>query len=165
MIDRRLHVGHGLRLDALSGVHDEQRPFAGGETARHFIGKIHVAGSVDQVQRVIQPVFGAVVEAHRAGFDGDAALALEIHRVEHLRGHLALAERAGKLEQAIGQGGLAVVDVRDNAKIPDVLGIHGSLACLAAPNAAEMLILPATRAPFKQSSVPQIIAPGKERGE
>jgi hypothetical protein len=29
---------------------------------------------------------------------------------------------------------------------------------LAAANAAEMLTLPATSAPFKQSSVPQIIA-------
>src|SRR4029077_17439976 len=88
----------------------------------------------------------------------------QVHRVEHLRSHLALAERASKLEQAVGQGGFPVVDVRDDAKIADVLGIHGSLACVAARNAAEMLILPATRAPIKQSSVPQIIAPGKERG-
>jgi len=28
-----------------------------------------------------------------------------------------------------------------------------------------VLTVPATSAPFKESSVPQIIAPGKERGE
>ena len=52
--------------------------------------------------------------------DGDAALALEIHRVEELRLHLARLERAGDLEEAVGQRRLAVVDVRDDGKVADV---------------------------------------------
>ena len=51
--------------------------------------------------------------------DGDAALALEIHRVEDLRFHLARLQRAGHLEKAIGQRRLAVVDVRDDGEIAD----------------------------------------------
>ena len=47
--------------------------------------------------------------------------------------HLALAERPGKLQQAVGQRGFAVVNVRDDAKIADVLGIHGSLCVGAVP--------------------------------
>jgi len=35
--------------------------------------------------------------------DGDAALALEVHSVEHLRTHLLVGERAGALEQAVGE--------------------------------------------------------------
>ena len=56
--------------------------------------------------------------------DGDAALALEIHRVEHLRLHLARLQRPGRLEKAIGQRRLAVIDVRDDGKVADALRIH-----------------------------------------
>ena len=64
------------------------------------------------------------MQADALGLDGDAALALEVHRVEHLRRHFALAQRAGQLQQPVGQRGLAVVDVRDDAEIPDVLWVH-----------------------------------------
>ena len=57
--------------------------------------------------------------------DRDAALALEVHRVEHLRFHLARLQRAGDLEKAIGQRRLAVVDVRDDREIADVGWVHG----------------------------------------
>ncbi len=128
---REERVGDGLRFDALARVDHEQRAFAGGKRARNFVGEIDVAGRVDQIQLVLVAVLRGVVQANALGLDGDAALALEVHRVEHLRLHLALAERAGKLQQAVGQRGLAVVDVRDDAEIPDVLGIHGLLCCSA----------------------------------
>src|SRR5581483_4970360 len=57
--------------------------------------------------------------------DGDAALALEIHRVEDLRLHLALGETTAALDEAIRQRRLAVVDVRDDREVADVL--HGSV--------------------------------------
>jgi len=41
--------------------------------------------------------------------------------------HLALGERAGEFQQAVGQRGFAVVNVRNDAEIADVLGIHVSL--------------------------------------
>ena len=66
-------------------------------------------------------VAGGVVEADRVRLDRDAALALEIHRVEHLRLHLAGLQRAGQLEETIGERRLAVVDVRDDRKIADAL--------------------------------------------
>ena len=52
LLHRQVDIGHRLRLDALRGVHDQQRPFAGAQAARHFVGKIHVAGRVNQVQLV-----------------------------------------------------------------------------------------------------------------
>ena len=117
-------VGDGLRLDALARVHDQQRALAGGKRARNFVGKIHVAGRVDQVQAVFVAVARGVMQANAFRFDGDAALALQVHRVEHLRAHFALGQRAGQLQQAVGQRGFAVVNVRDDAEIPDVLRIH-----------------------------------------
>jgi hypothetical protein len=38
--------------------------------------------------------------------------------------HLALRERAGHFEQAIGKRGFAVIDVRDDTKIADELWVH-----------------------------------------
>ena len=119
---------------------------------------------INQVHTVFVPVSRGVMQANAFCFDGDATLALEVHGVEHLRGHLALGERAGELEQAIGQGRFPMVNVRDNTKIPDVLGIHSSLASQPAPNAAMMPTLPKTHASFEQASVPQIIALRKCHG-
>ena len=57
--------------------------------------------------------------------DRDAALALEVHRVEHLRFHLARLQRAGDLEEAVGERRLAVVDVRDDREVADEALVHG----------------------------------------
>src|SRR5690606_13449085 len=79
----------------------------------------HVTGRVDEVQLVLEPVLRLVREAHRLGLDGDPALALELHLVEELVLLLALGQRAGRLEDAVGQRALAVVDVRDDGEVAD----------------------------------------------
>ena len=58
-----MNIGDRLRLDALGGVHDEQRALAGGEAARNFVGEIDVPGRVEQVQPVFLAGLGLV--AHR----------------------------------------------------------------------------------------------------
>ena len=67
------------------------------------------------------PSFAHVVEADGVGLDRDPALALQIHGVEHLLHHFALGQRAGDFQQAVGQRRLAVIDVRDNTEIADVI--------------------------------------------
>src|SRR6266700_3763601 len=64
------------------------------------------------------------MQANTFCFDGDAALALEVHGVKHLFVHFALRERAGHFEETVGKRGLAVVDVRDDAEISNELGVH-----------------------------------------
>jgi hypothetical protein len=51
--------------------------------------------------------------------DGDAALALDVHPVQVLGPHLAIGHHAGELQHAVGQRGLAVVDMRNDAEVPD----------------------------------------------
>ena len=92
LLGRRIAVGDRLRLDALRGVDDQQRAFAGGERARDLVGEVDVAGRVDQVEVVGLAVARLVAQRRGLRLDGDAALALEVHRVEHLRFHLALGE-------------------------------------------------------------------------
>src|SRR5207237_6535102 len=84
----------------------------------------------DQVEGVGLAVARLVLEANRAGLDGDALLALEVHRVEHLAGHLARIDGVRRFQKAVREGRLAVVDVRDDAEVAHALrGDHrrGSL--------------------------------------
>jgi hypothetical protein len=56
--------------------------------------------------------------------DRDAPLALQIHRVEHLRFHFAGLQGARLFEQTVGQRRLAVIDMGDDGEIADELWIH-----------------------------------------
>ena len=123
-VEREEQVRDGLRLDALGGVHDKDRSLAGRERARHLVGEIHVAGRVDEVQLVELAVTGVVAHAHCIQLDRDPALALEIHRVEHLLAHEALVERARELDKPVGQGRFPVVDVGHDAEVADVVLAH-----------------------------------------
>ena len=125
-VDGVIDVGEGLRLDALRGVDDEQRALAGGEGARHLVGEIDMAGRVHEIEHVGAPVLRRVFEAHGLRLDGDAALALDIHGIEHLLGHLALRQPPGRLDQPVGQRRFAVVDMRHDGEVADIIdGVSG----------------------------------------
>ena len=127
VLDSEVGVRERLRFDALRRVDHQQRAFARGERSRDFVGEIDVARRVDQIEDVGLPVLRRVVQPDSVRLDRDAALALEIHRVEHLRLHLAGLQRAGHLEKTIGQRRLAVIDVRDDGEVTYTLGIHARL--------------------------------------
>ncbi len=116
-VDRLIDIREGLRLDPLAGIHHQQRAFAGRQTARHFIGEVHVAGRVHQVEGVGLAVLRLVFEADGLGLDRDAPFALDIHRIEHLLLHLARRQSAAILDQPVGQGRFPVVDMGDDGKI------------------------------------------------
>ncbi len=120
VVDGLVQVGNRLRLDALGSVHHEQRPLAGSDAARHLIAEVHVAGGVDEVQPVGLPAAG-VLHLDRVALDGDALLPLQVHVVQHLVLHLPVAERTRQFQQPVRQRALSVVDMRDDAKVADVL--------------------------------------------
>jgi hypothetical protein len=84
-----------------------------------------VARGVDQVEDVTGPR-----QPDGLALDRDAALALDVHPVQVLRAHLASLDHPGELEHPVGQGRLAVIDVGDDAEVPDhsLVGIAGSRA-------------------------------------
>ena len=122
-IQRRVAIGYGLRFHTLRGINHQQSPFTGRERARYFIGEVHVAGRVDQVQVVDLAILGLVVQGRRLGLDGDAPLLFDVHGVEHLGGHLTLAQATAVLDQAIGQCGLAVIDVGDDGEVANMVHV------------------------------------------
>jgi hypothetical protein len=82
-----------------------------------------VARGVDQVQ---DEVLGACRtldrprQPHVLRLDGDAALALDVHPVQVLRAHVPVGDDAGDPEHPVGQRGLAVIDVGDDAEVPNL---------------------------------------------
>ena len=78
-------------------------------------------GRVDQVQAIGLAVLRLVVQGHAARLDGDAALPFQVHVVQDLVAHLAVAQCAAQLDEAVRQRRLAVVYMRDDGEISDIL--------------------------------------------
>ncbi len=121
--------GECLSLNALGGVDEQDRPLAGRQRPTHLVAEVDVTRGVDEVQDVVlEP------DPHVLGLDGDATLTLEIHGVEILLAHEARVDGMGQLENPVGQGRLAVVDVADNGEIADEVGAeHGTRSVPAQP--------------------------------
>ncbi len=120
VLHREVQIGQRLGLNALGRVDQQQDAFAGGQRPGYFVGKIDMPRGVDQVQNIRLAVTGAVGQGDGIAFDGDAALALDVHVVEKLILKISLVADAGVLDQPVGQRGLAVVDMGDNAEISDI---------------------------------------------
>ncbi len=131
-VERGVAVGHRLRLHALAGVHNQHRTFAGSERARDFVGEVDMPRRVHQVELIDLAVLIFVVEAHGLRLDGDAALPLDVHRVEDLRLHIPVGDIAAQLDQPVRQGRLAVIDVGDDRKIANETDVrHGPVLSIA----------------------------------
>ena len=118
VLQGEVYVGEGLRLNALRGVDDQDCALARGERARDLVSKVHVAGRIDEVELVVT-VAAVVVHAHGLSFDGDPSLTFQVHLVHELLGHVTRAHRFRELEEAVGERGLAVVNVSDDAEVSD----------------------------------------------
>ena len=119
IIQRKVYVCKRLRFNALRGVHNKHRTFACCERAGNFVRKVYVARRVDEVEHVLLAIGMRVEHPHSRGFDCDAALTLNVHCVEHLRLHITQGDGVRQLHHAVGQGGFPVVDVCDDAKVPN----------------------------------------------
>ena len=83
---------------------------------------------IHQVKLVLDPVLGLVSQPNGLRLDRDAALALDLHRIQHLLLHLPRFQPAAGLDQPIGQRALAMVDMGNDRKIADMRQLFG-LGC------------------------------------
>ena len=67
VMQRQIGIGERLRLHALRRVHHQQRAFARLQAARNFVGEIHVARRVDQIELILVAVFRPCNSAARRG--------------------------------------------------------------------------------------------------
>ena len=111
-----------LRQRALARVDEQEDAVHHRQPALDLAAEVGVPGRVDDVEL-------HAADAHRRvlGEDGDALLALEVHRVEDALGDvLVLTERAGLPQQRVDERRLAVVDVRDDRDVAEVFAAgHG----------------------------------------
>ncbi len=118
VVHRQVQVGQRLRLDTLSGVDEQHSPLARLQRTAHLVGEVDVSGGVDQVDDVVL-VTDLPRQPNVLRLDGDATLAFDIHPVEVLRAHRTLLHHAGELQHPVGQRRLSVIDVGDDAEVPD----------------------------------------------
>ena len=52
MLNGGIAVGHGLRLNPLSCIYNEQRPLTGGERSRDFVRKINMPRRIDEIELI-----------------------------------------------------------------------------------------------------------------
>ena len=106
-----------LRERALAGVDQQQHAVDHRQPALDLAAEVGVAGRVDDVDLDV-----AVADGRVLGQDRDALLTLQIAAVHDALGDvLADAERAGLPEHRVDEGGLAVVDVRHDGDVAEVV--------------------------------------------
>ena len=103
----------------LCRINDKDRAFTGGKCSGNLVIEIHMPRRVDQVEGILLPVLRLIYNTHSLGLYCDSALTLQVHIVQDLLLHLAAGQRAGMLNQTVRQRRLAVVNMRNNTKIPD----------------------------------------------
>ena len=80
-----------------------------------------MAGGVDKVKIIYLPVLSGIIQVYCPGFDGDAPFPFDIHVVQQLVLHIPERYGAGFFKNSVGQGGLSMIDVGNNAEISDMI--------------------------------------------
>ena len=119
-----------LRQRALGGVHEQHHGVHHAERALDLAAEVRVTRRVDDVDLDLftgeRAAVRRVADGRVLGHDGDALLALEVHRVHDALGDLlVVAEGAALPQQLVDEGGLAVVDVGDDGDVAEVGLLHG----------------------------------------
>jgi hypothetical protein len=109
-----------------SGPSDEQDDAVDhGQAALDLTTEVGVARSVDHVDDGDGAVFVVAVNRGVLREDGDALFALQVTGVHHAVDQLgALGEGAGLAQHRVDEGGLAMVDVRDDGDVAEIGGAH-----------------------------------------
>ena len=133
----------GLGLDARNAVEHRNRAVEDTQRTLDLNGEVDVARRVDDVDAVVVP------EARRrGGCDGDAALLLLDHPVHLRRAFVDLTDLVRLprvIEDALGRGGLARVDVGHDPDVPGLLECvlaigHGCSCVSSSPDLLRTLI-------------------------
>ena len=117
----------GLRQRALGGVDEQRDAVDHRQAALDLAAEVGVAGGVDDVDEQVLATDRGVLRE-----DGDALLALEVHRVHDAVGDgalvlLVLGVGAGLQQHRVDEGRLAVVDVGDDRDVADVVAAEKGL--------------------------------------
>ena len=107
----------GLGEGAFGGIDEEHDAVDEFEGAFDFAAEVGVTGRIDDVDFVV-----VVTDAGGFGEDGDAAFAFEFVGVHDAVFDVLIgAEDAGLAEHGVNEGGFAMIDVRNDGDVAEVL--------------------------------------------
>jgi hypothetical protein len=98
-----IEIAQGLRFNALSGVNEEEDPFAGSKRPGNLVGKIDMSRRVDKVQFVFYAVLADIGQINGLTLDRNATFALDIHIVQYLVPKLSVLNEMRVLNETIGK--------------------------------------------------------------
>ena len=123
---RMLEHETGLRHRAFKRVDEQQHAVHHLEHALNLAAEIGVAGGIDDVDLHVLIIHGGILRQN-----GDAALFFDGVVIHHAVGDLLVfTENAALLEHFVDERGFAVVNVRDDSDIADVLTNHFQMEAL-----------------------------------
>ncbi len=73
-----------------------------------------MAGRINEIELVLDAILRVVVQGYALRLDRNAALALQVHRIEDLLLHLAVGQTTAKLNEAVSQRRLAMINMGNN---------------------------------------------------
>ena len=100
-----------------------------------------MTGGINQVQIIFGAVLRLIAQAHGPGLNRNAPLLLKLHGIQKLRPAFPLANRARLGEELVGQGRFTMIDMGNNAEVPNLLDIHTDVrreaTVLSSPSASD----------------------------
>ena len=117
MLYRRIKISHSLRFNTLGRINDQKHPFTGCQGAGYFIGKIHMSGSIDEIEFIFFTLAICIWQSHGLAFYGDSPLPFDIHIVKNLIPKMTIIHQPGYLNQTVSQCGFSMVNMGNNAKV------------------------------------------------
>ena len=120
MFNCQIGICQGLSFNALRSIDNQNCPLTGCQTSGHFIVKVHVSRRINQVKHIGFPVFCLIIQADSTSFDGNTPFPFDVHIVQNLFFHVPLCNRKSLFENPVCQCGFSVVNMGDNAKIPNL---------------------------------------------
>ena len=84
-----------------------------------------MTGGVDQVENVLLSLIG-VLHLNSVALDGDSSFPFQVHVIQELILFFSFRNRAGEVQQTVGQGTFTMVDMSDDTKVANVLHRSGS---------------------------------------
>ena len=81
-------------------------------------------GGINQIQFILLPILINIIQTDRLFLDRNASFPFKIHRIQDLRFHIPFLNSTGQFNETICQSRFPMVNMRNDAKISDVICIH-----------------------------------------
>ena len=88
-----------------------------------------MARGVNKIQGVYFTICGSIIQANSLTFNCDSTFSFNIHIVEHLILELSIGNLVTQLDHAIGEGGLAMINMSYNGEISDMFHKRMLITC------------------------------------